>query len=89
MGRTTYYANDPKVADICFGERGFWSKKINKDHPLYCIKDPMAGVFFSDTESESWEIVHKILPPAWSPKVVRHYTSQMQNRAKQASKVLD
>ncbi|KAH7346358.1 cytochrome P450 [Rhexocercosporidium sp. MPI-PUGE-AT-0058] len=89
MGRTTYYTNDPKVADVCFAEGGFWSKKINSDHPLYGIKDPLAGVFLLDTDGESWKIVHKFLAPALSPKAVRHYNPQMQNTAEQAFKVFD
>lgn len=89
MGRTTYYTNDPKVADICFAEGGFWSKKINSDHPLYGIKDPMAGVFLSDTSDPSWHEVHRFLAPALSPKAVRHYTPQMQNTAEQSFKVFD
>jgi len=89
MGRTTYYTNDPKVADVCLGEGGFWSKKINSDHPLYGIKDQMAGVFLSDSDSESWNVVHRFLAPALSPKAVRHYTPQMQNTAEQSFKVFD
>lgn len=89
MGRMTYYTNDPKVADVCFGEGGFWSKKINSDHPLYGIKDPMAGVFISDTDGESWNIVHRFMAPALSPKAVRHYTPQMQHTAEQSFKVFD
>jgi cytochrome P450 len=89
MGRTTYYTNDPKVAEICFGEGGFWSKKINSDHPLYGIKDPMAGVFLADSDGEAWKPVHKFLAAALSPKAVRHYTPQMQNTAEQSFKVFD
>lgn len=89
MGRTTYFTNDPEVADVCFGEDGFWSKKINKDHPLYGIKDQNAGVFLSDTDTDSWRVVHRFLPPALSPKAVRHYTPQMQKTAEQAFNVFD
>lgn len=89
MGRTTYYTNDPQVANICFGEGGYWSKIINSDHPLYGIKDQMAGIFLADTDTESWRETHKYLAPALSPKAVRHYTPQMQNTAEQAFKVFD
>ncbi|ESZ91096.1 putative Cytochrome 4F5 [Sclerotinia borealis F-4128] len=89
MGRTTYHTNDPRVADVCFGEGGYWSKVINSDHPLYGIRDPMAGIFLSDTDTESWRETHKFLAPALSPKAVRHYTPQMQNTAEQAFKVFD
>jgi hypothetical protein len=42
--------SDPKVAGVCFGESGFWSKKITKYYRLYGIKDPMADVFLSDSD---------------------------------------
>ncbi|KAH6665570.1 cytochrome P450 [Halenospora varia] len=90
MGRTQYFTNDPEVADICFAEGGYWSKVTsNVDHPLYGIRDDLAGLFLSDTNTEAWRTVHKFLPPALSPKVVRHYTPQMQNTGEQAFKVFD
>jgi len=30
VGRIKYYTNDPTVANVYFGEGGFWSKKITK-----------------------------------------------------------
>lgn len=90
MGRTQYFTNDPEVADICFAEGGYWSKVTsNVDHPLYGIRDDLAGLFLSDTNTEAWRTVHKFLPPALSPKAVRHYTPQMQNTGEQAFKVFD
>ncbi|KAI9650423.1 hypothetical protein NHQ30_000437 [Ciborinia camelliae] len=89
MGRTTYYTNDPKVANVCFGEGGYWSKVINSDHPLFGIRNDMAGIFLSDSDTESWRETHKFLAPALSPKAVRHYTPQMQNTAEQAFKIFD
>lgn len=29
------------------------------------------------TDSDSWKIVHKYLPPALGPKAVRHYAPKM------------
>ncbi|KAG9692636.1 cytochrome P450, partial [Aureobasidium melanogenum] len=87
MGRTTYYTNSPEIANICFGEGGYWAKMINKDHPLYQIKEPMAGVFLSDSNTEAWTIVHRFLAPALSPKAVRHYTPQMQKTAELSFKM--
>ncbi|KAH8654944.1 cytochrome P450 [Tricladium varicosporioides] len=90
MGRTQYFTNDPEVADICFAEGGYWSKVTsNVDHPLYGIRDDLAGLFLSDTNTEAWRTVHKFLPPALSLKAVRHYTPQMQNTGEQAFKVFD
>jgi cytochrome P450 len=74
---------------VCFSEGVFWSKKINSDHPLYGIKNSMAGVFLSNTNGESWYDAHRLLAPALSSNAVLHYTLQMQNTAEQFFKVFD
>jgi hypothetical protein len=43
--RTTYYTNDPKVAEICFANGCLYSKKINNDRPLFGLKDLIATLF--------------------------------------------
>ncbi|KAF2720981.1 cytochrome P450 [Polychaeton citri CBS 116435] len=77
MGKTVYQTNDPTIAQIAFSESEFFSKDINEDHPLYPIKNDLAGVFLGDTKSPNWKIVHKYLPPALGPKAVRHYAPVM------------
>lgn len=89
FGRTTYHTNDPAVAAVCFAEDGYWAKMINSDHPLAGIKDPMAGVFLSDSKTEAWRLVHKYMGPALSPKAVRHYTPQMQETAEKSFAIFD
>jgi len=89
MGRTSYQINDPKLAEIIFGETDFFTKEINSNHPLYPIKDQEAGVFLSDTTSPSWKIVHKFMPPALGPKAVRHYSPTMNATINSAIPVLD
>lgn len=74
MGVTNYQTNDPKVAQIVLSESEYFSKEINKMHPLYPIKNDEAGVFLGDTSSPNWKVVHKYLPPALGPKAVRHYS---------------
>jgi cytochrome P450 len=74
MGVTGYQTNDPKIAQIVLSESDFFSKEINKTHPLYPIKNDQAGVFLSDTSNPNWSIVHKFMPPALGPKAVRHYS---------------
>jgi cytochrome P450 len=71
LGRTTYLTNDPTTAGIVFAESDFFTKEINKAHPLYPIKNKAAGVFLGDTDTEEWRVAHKFLPPALGPKAVR------------------
>lgn len=78
LGRVTYLTNDPTTAGIVFAESDFFTKEINKAHPLYPIKNKAAGVFLGDTDTEEWRVAHKFLPPALGPKAVRHYAPQMQ-----------
>lgn len=89
MGRTSYQINDPKLAEIVFGETDFFTKEINSNHPLYPIKDQEAGVFLADTTSPSWKIVHKFMPPALGPKAVRHYAPTMNATIDSAIPILD
>jgi cytochrome P450 len=89
MGRTVYETNDPTLAAIVFAESEFFTKYINESHPLHSLKAQDAGVFLGDTENKNWKIVHKFLPPAFSPKAVRHYAPTMQKTIVGAYKVFD
>jgi cytochrome P450 len=89
MGRETYQVNDPQIAAIVFTESDFFTKKINEAHPLYAIKNPLAGVFLGDTDTPEWRAAHKFLPPALGPKAVRHYAPTMQETVEDAFKVFD
>ena len=89
LGRTTYLTNDPTTAGIVFAESDFFTKEINKAHPLYPIKNKAAGVFLGDTDTEEWRVAHKFLPPALGPKAVRHYAPQMNREVEDAFSVFD
>ncbi|KAM0723194.1 hypothetical protein Q7P37_001394 [Cladosporium fusiforme] len=89
LGRVTYLTNDPTIAAAVFAESDFFTKKINKDHPLYPIKNEAAGVFLGDTDTEAWKVAHKFLPPALGPKAVRHYAPTMQKTVEDAFSVFD
>ncbi|CAG8034199.1 unnamed protein product [Penicillium nalgiovense] len=89
MGRVTYQTNDPNIAAIAFAESDFFTKEINKAHPLYALKTPSAGVFLGDTDTPEWRVAHKFLPPALGPKAVRHYAPTMQKTVEDACKVFD
>jgi len=72
-----------------FAESDFFTKLINKNHPLYPIKNKQAGVFLGDTDTEEWRVAHKFLPPALGPKAVRHYAPTMQKTVEEAFNVFD
>lgn len=72
-----------------FAESDFFTKLINKNHPLYPIKNQAAGVFLGDTDTPEWKVAHKFLPPALGPKAVRHYAPTMQKTVEEAFNVFD
>lgn len=89
MGAMNYQTNDPQIAQIVLSETEFFSKEINKMHPLYPIKNDTAGVFLGDSSSPNWNIVHKFMPPALGPKAVRHYSPIMNAELREGLPVFD
>ena len=78
MGRINYLTNDPEIASMAYSETEFFTKQTsNTNHPLYQIQEQSA-LFLCDTDSPAFKVAHKFLPPAMSPKAVRHYTPMMQ-----------
>lgn len=88
MGKITYHTNDPVVTGHVFSESIYFTKKITSDHPLWGIKDNSA-IFVGDTETHSWLLAHKFLPPCLSPKAIRHYTPMMQSAVRSSLPVFD
>lgn len=89
MGVTNYFTNDPEMTLIGFTESEYFSKEIHEGHPLFPIKNNLAGVFLGDTSDPSWQIVHKFLPPALGPKAVRHYAPTMNGCLEEALPIFD
>ena len=89
MGRINYLTNDPEIASIAYSETEFFTKQTsNANHPLYQINEQSA-LFLCDTDSPAFKIAHKFLPPAMSPKAVRHYTPMMQATVEGSYPVFD
>ncbi|KAH0341631.1 putative cytochrome P450 monooxygenase, partial [Aureobasidium melanogenum] len=89
MGVTSYQTNDPRIAQLALTESAYFSKEINKVHPLFPIKNDLAGVFLGDSSSPNWNIVHKYMPPALGPKAVRHYSKTMNDELRMSLPVFD
>ena len=88
MGKNNYLTNSPAIATVAFQESAFFSKEITAEHPLAGIKDNRA-LFIGDTDTEAWRQAHKFIPPAMSPKAVRHYTPLMEATVRESFKVFD
>ncbi|KAF4591844.1 monooxygenase [Ophiocordyceps camponoti-floridani] len=88
-GSQIYLTNDPKLCTIFSAESEFFTKDIIPGHPLFPIKDPHAGVFLGDTDTEEWRQAHKFMPPALGPKAVRHYAPAMQKCVESSFNVFD
>ncbi|KAF5602864.1 cytochrome P450 monooxygenase oxidoreductase [Fusarium subglutinans] len=89
MGNRLYQTNSAELSNIFLSEDDYFTKDIVPGHPLHPIKNPEAGVFLSDTNTEQWRLAHKFLPPALGPKAVRHYAPTMQKTVEQSFKVFD
>jgi cytochrome P450/NADPH-cytochrome P450 reductase len=62
--------NDPAIAELFVKESEFFTKKIT--NTLKEIKDFAGnGLFTSDTEHDEWQLAHKLLMPAFSPRAIK------------------
>ncbi|KAK9371833.1 cytochrome P450 [Lipomyces chichibuensis] len=89
MGCTSYHTNDATLSAIVFAESDFFSKNIIEGHPMRPLKNPDAGIFVSDTNTEAWRMSHKFISPALGPKAVRHYAPIMQKVVEDSFPVFD
>lgn len=63
--------NDPAIAELFVKESEYFTKKVDATS-LQAIK-PFGGngLFTSNTESDDWNLAHKILMPAFSPRAIK------------------
>lgn len=71
LGRVIVGTNDPTIAEIFAKESEFFTKKITKAG-LGEIK-PVGGqgLFTTDTDEMDWQLAHKLLMPAFSPRAIK------------------
>jgi cytochrome P450 len=90
LGRINYFTNDPEISRIAYLEsHGLFTKKTSESgSPLYGIRDNSA-LFTCDTETPSFALTHKFIPPSMSPSAVRHYAPLMQEAVQSSFTVFD
>lgn len=70
FGVDGYSTNDPAIAEIFVKESEYFTKKITKDL-AEVRKFAGDGLFTSNTDEENWELAHKLLMPAFSPRAIK------------------
>ncbi|RMD42202.1 hypothetical protein DV735_g2933, partial [Chaetothyriales sp. CBS 134920] len=90
LGRVNYFTNDPEISSIAYLEsHGLFTKKTSDSGaPLYGLRDNSA-LFTCDTETPSFALTHKFVPPSMSPQAVRHYAPLMQESVQSSFPVFD
>lgn len=90
LGRVNYFTNDPEISHIAYLEsHGLFTKKTSDSGaPLYGIRDNSA-LFTCDTETPSFALTHKFVPPSMSPHAIRHYAPLMQEAVQSSFPVFD
>lgn len=62
--------NDPAIAELFVKESEYFTKKVSV--ALREFKDFAGnGLFTSDTDDMEWQLAHKLLMPAFSPRAIK------------------
>lgn len=89
MGTVTYYTNGPEISRHVLREGDHFTKKTSDPaHPLHFMTNQEA-LFTCDSDSPAFAPSHKFIPPAMTPKAVRHYTPLLQASVEKTIPVLD
>ncbi|KAF7720877.1 hypothetical protein EC973_005878 [Apophysomyces ossiformis] len=76
LGRRIVGTNDPAIAEIFAKESEYFTKKIQAT--LTEVKAFAGeGLFTSDTSEDHWQLAHKLLMPAFSPRAIKAYQDEM------------
>ncbi|KAI8149550.1 cytochrome P450 [Fennellomyces sp. T-0311] len=88
LGTEIIATNDPSVASMFAKESEYFTKKI-----ALGLKEIKAfagqGLFTTDTEHEDWQLAHKLLMPAFSPRAIKAYLHEMGAIAMETIKTLE
>ncbi|KAG0171863.1 hypothetical protein DFQ28_000202 [Apophysomyces sp. BC1034] len=88
LGKRTVGTNDPTIAELFVKESEYFTKKIGIT--LIEVK-PFGGqgLFTTDTADDDWQLAHKLLMPAFSPRAIKAYQEEMGNITQQTIKIFE
>ncbi|KAJ3122264.1 hypothetical protein HK098_002969 [Nowakowskiella sp. JEL0407] len=76
LGEESVATNDPAVVEFMMKESEFMTKKMVG--PMKEIKEIGGnGLFTTNTNEPDWTLAHNLLMPAFSPKAMKAYTTEM------------
>ncbi|KAG0168861.1 hypothetical protein DFQ28_004492 [Apophysomyces sp. BC1034] len=88
LGKGIISTNDPALAEIFTKESDYFTKKIS--NTLLEVKGFAGqGLFTTDTDDVDWELAHKLLTPAFSPRAIKAYQHEMGKLAQHTIRLLD
>ncbi|ORE06120.1 cytochrome P450 [Rhizopus microsporus var. microsporus] len=89
LGKSIVGTNDPVIAEIFAKESEFFTKKITKAGLGEVKEFAGQGLFTTDTDEMDWQLAHKLLMPAFSPRAIKAYQPEMGIITQQTIKVFE
>lgn len=71
LGKIIVGTNDPNIAEIFAKESEYFTKKITKSGLGEVKEFAGQGLFTTDTDEMDWQLAHKLLMPAFSPRAIK------------------
>jgi cytochrome P450/NADPH-cytochrome P450 reductase len=71
LGKILVGTNSPAVAEVFARESEYFTKKITKSGLGEVKEFAGQGLFTTDTDEMDWQLAHKLLMPAFSPRAIK------------------
>ncbi|KAF2839928.1 putative cytochrome P450 monooxygenase [Patellaria atrata CBS 101060] len=89
MGTTIFHTNSPEISRHVLREGELFTKLTSDpSHPLYYMREQTA-LFTCDSDSPAFQMAHKFVPPAMSPRAMAHHAPLVQDAARSMFNILD
>ncbi|KAG1414565.1 hypothetical protein G6F58_006896 [Rhizopus delemar] len=89
LGKIIVGTNDPNIAEIFAKESEYFTKKITKSGLGEVKEFAGQGLFTTDTDEMDWQLAHKLLMPAFSPRAIKAYQGEMGIIAQQTMRIFE
>ncbi|KAG0745359.1 hypothetical protein G6F57_000996 [Rhizopus arrhizus] len=89
LGKILVGTNSPAVAEVFAKESEYFTKKITKSGLGEVKEFAGQGLFTTDTDEMDWQLAHKLLMPAFSPRAIKAYQVEMAIIAQQTINVFE